>query len=289
MILIFSDKTDYSTQSVCDWLDSDKVNYKIIYPEHNIVINSLLILNNKIEFDFLIQNLLNEEIQVIKFSEISSVWFRRGFLNLNKIYFKEIASNSKYFGNELLNFHLKEYNSITNFIYESFIRYKKILGNPFKFDINKLTMLLIAQECGLSIPKTYLTSQKELLKQFIKNSKNGIISKGIQNGFYFEKDGNFHTTYTEQFYNEDLDKVNDTFFYSLFQDKIIKKYEIRSFYIDNRFFSMVIHSQENPQTQVDFRKYDDINPNKVEPFLLPKKIENKLKNVSKAYLLEQIK
>jgi ATP-GRASP peptide maturase of grasp-with-spasm system len=279
MILIFSDKTDYSTQFVCDWLDHFHANYVIIYPEHKIDLDSLLIQNGKIEFNLEISNLINQERKIIAFSKITSVWFRRGFLNLNKVSFKEITSKNSDYGNELLNFHLKEYKTITEFVYETLVRYKKILGNPFKFDINKLTMLMIAQEFGLSIPQTLITTKKARLIDFLNKSNDGIITKGIQNGFNFEQNDDFHFTYTEQVKVEDMEKIDEMFFYSLFQYRIIKKFEIRTFFINNTFFSMVVHSQDNPKTETDFRKYDDINPNKVEPFTLPKKVESKLRKV----------
>ena len=68
-------------------------------------------------------------------------------------------------------------------------------------------------------------------------------------------------------------------FPSLIMEKIEKKYEIRSFYLDGRFYSMAIFSQNNKQTEVDFRKYCADRPNKVEPFKLPCDIEEKLERL----------
>lgn len=57
-----------------------------------------------------------------------------------------------------------------------------------------------------------------------------------------------------------------------------KKYEIRSFFIDNKFYSMAIFSQTDEQTKIDFRKYSN---NRNEPYKLPFDIENKLKSLFK--------
>lgn len=53
------------------------------------------------------------------------------------------------------------------------------------------------------------------------------------------------------------------------QRKIEKKYELRVFYLDEKFYSSVIFSQSNKKTMIDFRNYDNENPNRVCPFSLP--------------------
>ena len=70
--------------------------------------------------------------------------------------------------------------------------------------------------------------------------------------------------------------MSDSFFPSLFQEQIQKKYELRIFYIDKRFFSMAIFSQSNKKTLTDFRNYDFEKPNRNVPYKLPKHIEEKL-------------
>lgn len=53
----------------------------------------------------------------------------------------------------------------------------------------------------------------------------------------------------------------DTFFPSLFQKHIKKSADIRIFYLLGECYSMAIMSQENIKTRVDFRHYDEENPN----------------------------
>ena len=53
---------------------------------------------------------------------------------------------------------------------------------------------------------------------------------------------------------------------SLFQSKIEKKYEIRSFYLKGKFYSMAIFSQNDTQTEIDFRRYNDFVPNRTIPY-----------------------
>ena len=62
-----------------------------------------------------------------------------------------------------------------------------------------------------------------------------------------------------------------------YRNRLIKKYEVRVFYLDPEFYSMAIFSQRDDQTQVDFRKYNLEKPNRCVPYELPKAIEHKLK------------
>lgn len=70
-------------------------------------------------------------------------------------------------------------------------------------------------------------------------------------------------------------KEKDNFFISFFQEKIEKNYEIRSFYLNGRIWSIAIISQNDEQTKIDFRKYNNKKTNRNIPCNLPKDIEEK--------------
>ena len=71
--------------------------------------------------------------------------------------------------------------------------------------------------------------------------------------------------------------INLDFFPPSFcQAYIEKKIELRIFFLGNQFFSAAIFSQSNPKTKIDFRNYDDENPNRIIPFNLPKDVSKKL-------------
>ena len=57
---------------------------------------------------------------------------------------------------------------------------------------------------------------------------------------------------------------------SCFQQLVEKKYEIRTFYLDGDFYSMVIFSQRREDAKLDFRNYDFNDPDRFLPFNLPK-------------------
>ena len=116
--------------------------------------------------------------------------------------------------------------------------------------------------------------------EFGKNNPN-LISKAISNGVYNIIGNQRFYSYTELIEDELLHTTNEEihFFPSLIMEQIEKESEIRTFYLDGHFFSMVIFSQSSNQTVVDFRKYNSQKPNKTEPYKLPKNVEVKLDNL----------
>ena len=70
--------------------------------------------------------------------------------------------------------------------------------------------------------------------------------------------------------------IPDTFPPSFFQKCIEKEYEIRTFFIENDYYSMAIFSQNDEQTKIDFRNYNESKPNKFIPYILPEDIKSKL-------------
>lgn len=103
-----------------------------------------------------------------------------------------------------------------------------------------------------------------------------VITKPIHSSFIYGDDAHWLPTYTELVTPDVLEQMNENFQPTLFQQYIDKKIEIRSFYLDGAFYSMGIFSQNDDQTKVDFRKYNDRVPNRTVPFKLPDSIEQKL-------------
>jgi glutathione synthase/RimK-type ligase-like ATP-grasp enzyme len=61
-----------------------------------------------------------------------------------------------------------------------------------------------------------------------------------------------------------------------------KAYEIRTFYLDGTCYSMAIFSQADPQTRVDFRRYNLDHPNRTVPYRLPETIEARIRETMDA-------
>ena len=147
-------------------------------------------------------------------------------------------------------------------------------------NMNKIKVIFEASKLGLKIPKTIITSRKNDIVNYFDST---FITKGIAGVFIPTIAEEGYITYTEQI---NISNINSTFFPSLFQENIVKEADIRVFYLYGKFYSMAIRSQENPQTNIDFRKYDRIKPNRCVPFNLPEDIMNKLNALMKIVNLE---
>ncbi|NHN26125.1 hypothetical protein FIA58_010595 [Flavobacterium jejuense] len=146
-------------------------------------------------------------------------------------------------------------------------------------NIGKLHQLELCKLINLKFPETLITTSLADLKKFVTVHKI-VITKPIENPFSKHivngKDLHFFTS-SKLITSNILKKyTSDRFQASLFQKYTEKKFEIRSFYLNETFKSMAIFSQQNEKTKIDYRNYDRERPNRIVPFLLPKSIEKKL-------------
>ncbi|HNW99208.1 MAG TPA: grasp-with-spasm system ATP-grasp peptide maturase [Bacteroidales bacterium] len=270
MVLIITEKKDYSTGVVLNWLNRYNVKFIVITPES--VIKKITIDINNDEYLLMFQD---EKRKIeIKYKDIDSIWYRRGYLNFDIR--KNIMQDNKI--NKRINAHLtKEWMTLIQYVFHSFEK-KNFLGNFFIGDTNKIITLKLAKQLGLLIPKTHIVTDKDNLLNLVK--KNKFITKGIQSGLLMNFKRNdtqlsYHNL-TNDINENDFKKSSDSFFPSLIQEKIKKLFEIRTFYINSSFYSMAIFSQLDDQTKTDFRNYNFKKPNRCIPIILPTKISEKL-------------
>ncbi|MCB9263003.1 MAG: grasp-with-spasm system ATP-grasp peptide maturase [Flavobacteriales bacterium] len=168
--------------------------------------------------------------------------------------------------------------------YKSFwdnIEAKNTIGTIYDLGPDKLRQLKLAKESGLDIPHTLITSSKKKLLTFweLCQSTGGIISKCITDGFMVKREGYFHSMFTEEIDKIEIDELPDTFGTTLFQEKLNKDYEIRTFFLKDMYYSMAIFSQKDDKTSVDFRKYNTEKPNRIAPYKLPETVEKNTKSL----------
>jgi ATP-GRASP peptide maturase of grasp-with-spasm system len=269
MIVIFSQSTDGTTTQVVKWIKA--------LSDHKVLrINADLNSVKFVKFDE-----VNREFLVSKAGttynlyDVKSYWYRKGgALNLHNVNTR--LQGYKGLQQGLINKLKSENNSINEFI-KKFLESKCsiTLGSSLNATPNKLELLEMAKDYNLKTPLSFVISQKKELELKIKKYKE-LITKAISDGVYvFNKDYSFYS-YTELVNENTLKNISDTFFPSLFQVKINKKFEVRSFYLDGQFYSMAIFSQNNEKTKIDFRKYDGVKPNRNVPYELPRIVEEKL-------------
>ncbi|UOE48669.1 grasp-with-spasm system ATP-grasp peptide maturase [Mucilaginibacter sp. SMC90] len=258
MILIVSEKNDQSTYEVMQWLKKNHVPHFRVNGEDLVNVRHLD-LNKEIVLD-----VQGNEIDLKK---VKVLWYRRGSFNFRKPVaedYKEIVdAESKVLNNYLFKYLDTQKYCINNFLYAF---------------VNKLYVLELAQDAGLDIPRTLITGDKQYALNFLKNETE-VITKIMGSQFLIRNPGTVKMAYTEQVNDRDINEFDDSFFPSLLQTKISKRYEIRAFYFNDRFYSMAILSQGNKRTETDYRKYDSELPNRGIPYQLPDEVENRLKTV----------
>lgn len=274
MILILSETGDISTTKVTEYLFHYKIPYLRIDREDNLdVIDYINISNESESITFIYRN------KKYYSADFSIVWYRRGVLNFS---FPKYNDSLNTIDNKIqhsIGKHLnEEITTMIEYIYQFFMNTKLVINDPRKYNINKLMVLSTAKSVGIKIPETHITRTFENI-----GAKNNLITKNIQDVIptYFT-DIIFH----QNTQNTEIKDNNMNFYYSLFQDKVSKKFEIRTFFFFEMVYSMAIFSQSNPLTETDFRHYDSEKPNRMVPFIIPCELKEKLLLLMKKLNLE---
>lgn len=276
MVLILSIAQDKSTNLVIDWLVNLGIPFVRINDDDYITINSISIGDSSDKIIFT----TNNERHIVDLDKVSAFWYRRGDLRPGKIELK--SRHLTVLTSGYLN---SSWATIKQYLYHKLSQKAIVLGDFYKeTQNNKLIDLHNAHKAGLIVPPTQISSDRLGLKSFFVRQQ-GCISKAIRNEFYksdkarriqFIGVGTFIVA--EDFYEE-----LDPYFHhpTLLQKNIEKYLEIRVFFLTDRLYSMAIFSQKNPQTSIDYRNYDKLNPNRTTPFLLPDEIRIKVQKFIK--------
>jgi len=273
MILIISESLEHSTGEVIAWLNYYGFKWFRVNDYHFVKNLKSELLSKKKDFEFFIDGV------PINYKDIYSIWYRRiPDVTNNPYIFPSNTDNQ-----DLCHSAYQELRPIFYF-FLSILNKKKWLGDPDLSTTNKLHNLKLASELGINIPDTIITSNKAELLNFRKNHKK-IIVKPLHAIVKVLFKNTPYRTYTTLISDKWLKHLPDNFFPSLFQKYINKQYEIRTFFINNNFYSMAIFSQADKQTSIDFRNYNYEKPTRRVPYKLPKKFEDKLREFMKlAYL-----
>lgn len=280
MILIIShNQVDEPTNDVIEWLRYYKVSFKRL---------------NGDVFKFGLPFEINIDESNIKFGdemirseEVSAIFYRRWKQSpySRPLYLDFIKNKTQ----EQFAVAIKEY---TSFLWYEFAAIRGTVNNSLNHKywiphhthvsggLNKINLLKKARMCGLYTPDTIITSSKEFLQRF-KEKHNNIINKCIDEVEIIVYNEHLIDMYTKEITDLDIQNMPDVFFPSLFQKNILKECEIRTFFIEDDYYSMAIFSQNDEKTKTDFRNYNLNKPNRCIPFKLPDAVTNKLKSLMK--------
>lgn len=273
MIVINSISNDGTTTEVIKWI-------KYLSNKRILRINSDFSDLSFIHFDSEKHEfLVRKNNKIYNLYDTEAFWYRKGGV----LYRNEVSNTINNHNGLEREFKTKITNeivSLSNFT-KSFLKERALIslgGDGSKSNLNKLHILELAKKHELNTPKTLISNNLNQVQEKVI-SKGDLITKAISDGIYIFKEDFSYYSYTELINKNELQKISQNFFPSLFQLKINKKYEVRTFFLKNRFFSMAIFSQNNAKTEIDFRKYDNEKPNRTIPYKLPKEIEQKLSNL----------
>lgn len=261
MILISSIKSDFSTDDIIDWICGADCQKQLlrINPEDSITELKLHVSDSIMSVNFVLG--LGTKRKLIDLNSIETFWYRRGLFSYEENRFP-ITSRAHF----NIQTHLyKEWDRVSEFISNRLLEKRKI-GNINDNQLNKLEVLVQASRLGITIPKTIVST-------FHVEGESNMISKCIYNGGFTIEEKYTIGSFTSRVNGNSI----NTFFPSLFQEEVKKKYELRIFYFVGEFYSSAIFSQGNNKTEVDFRNYDKDKPNRVVPYKLPRDLELKLK------------
>lgn len=261
MILILSTPRDTDTQIVVENLQSRNADFFRLNDED--IMSGLVTLNlapNDLDKSYLVRD--NKKIY---FSDVKVVWMRKfGFFKTYEDFFGKKDDLTRYI--------YSEFSVIRNLIFK-LLEEKKWLFKRSNM-LTKIEILKHASDIGLKTPNSLITSSLKQLDFFFKENNNLIISKSIGEGKHIEFNNKNYPFFTQII--KSLDGLPDSFSPSLFQEYINKKYELRTFFLDDKLYTMVIFSQNNEKTKIDFRNYDIDKPNRVGRYQLPLVIEEKI-------------
>lgn len=259
MIFIFSRYDDPSTNHVVDWLKH--------LDEEVVRINTSIDVKNV--FNTFGGFTLSRSNQTFSLDLVKSVWFRRPPVPVYKSIFKEKRASY-----ETNRYFYSENSAVVDLLY-FILQDKKWLNDNKTSCPRKIDQLVVAKNVGLNIPNTaVLATKKELVDFRIENGF--LIMKPLQDPYPIPLRNGLYTQYTCEVTNELIDNLPDSFYPCMFQQKIDKNLEIRAFYLDGRCYSMAICSSFDKQTQVDYRRYNDVKPNRKVPYCLPSHIEKNI-------------
>ena len=269
MILILTRNNDFSTNEVVDYLIHYKANF------FRLNVDDL--------FEGLYDIYIDDKeiiIDGVNLNQINIIWLRR-WLHYNSFknqLFRELSSTVSDPNNLILLKRrlLSEVSKISGYIFHR-LQDCNWLGDFSSMNLNRLVVSDVAKQCNLNVPKSYIINTKEGLLHVSKNVQ--LITKPCSEVLGFFENNNLYYSRTEMVDGNVINKLPDSFFPSLFQEYIDKDYELRVVFFNDIFYSMIIHSQIDEETKIDFRNYSDSKNTIKEPYTLNNQLKVKLRKL----------
>jgi glutathione synthase/RimK-type ligase-like ATP-grasp enzyme len=245
----------------------------------------VLVITNKndITSDFIIKKLKDREIDFYRFNteDISKSCFISLDFQLNRFVLKDTILQKEYKLKEFTSIYFRrpeiptfdsnnlsvgEYSFIKNEFLYAFEGIYKILRDAYwvspiyaiREAENKIYQLEIAQSIGLKIPNSIITNSFCDTLDFYDRNNASCIIKPIKSGLIEDNTGKSKVIFTNHLKNRPDSKEQIESAPNYFQSLIIKKYDVRVIVVGEKVFATLIHSQNYIETQVDWRRGENI-------------------------------
>jgi len=269
MILILSQNySENSTEDVMDWIE---------YYGHKAIRLNDVDFFNKVSYGVQLENNKSFDFKLcfqendVQIKDIHVIWYRKWSNSIKSNLDIENKTIESFIGNYLFS----EIGHSHQVIFDNLKHIKWI--DDFQYvKIDKYNQLKLAIASGILIPNTLISNNKKELIDFYEANNGNIITKSFNEfgHIYYEKKS--YATYTNKITHSDIMLMDDFFYPSIFQENIEKDYELRVFHLNGKNKAMVIFSQNDEQTKIDFRRYNFTKQNKTIPFILPNELEHKI-------------
>jgi len=121
----------------------------------------------------------------------------------------------------------------------------------------KPTQLRAAVDCGLTVPRTLLTSDPSQARIFCESAERGVVYKPLSAANIVTGDG-VQLIYTSRICSKDLDDIDLSLTMNLLQEWVPKRYDVRVTVIGHRLFGVAVHA-DSPDAYIDWRSdYDSL-------------------------------
>ena len=165
----------------------------------------------------------------------------------------------------------------------------KWLNHPQKLWLasNKVEQLTVAQRLGFKIPATCVSASEPTVRRFIETCEGSVICKAVKHGF-LRQGRTVQVATTQRVGPEFLDTFRD---YApvpmIFQQEVTKTFDVRVTVVGDNVFATAIHSQEHPETVVDWRVWDVLDFDlRHEAIRLPSCLDELCRRITRHYDLK---
>ena len=262
MLLILSESGDRTTDEVLQWLLAWGVCFLRINTD-----DAVEIVDVSPSSDHLI---IKAKGGTYNLADFDRVWFRRGVLSLRCFVEAVEYATAHHDARNVVRFIQAEWDRLREYIFFCLER-KDALGSFSRYNLNKLSVLHLAKECGLDIPETLVSEDARQLAAMAARGQ--LITKPISEAYAFGRPGGpllkmLTTTATAADWRLPI-------FPSLVQERLDKWVELRVVYLCGRCYTGAIFSQNDAKTAVDYRNYGGTE-NRIVPFALPIEVSQKI-------------